>query len=137
MSRRIEAPRKSRLGKKEGGEDLPGRIGKYIPAEIVALYVMLKSFPPTTSPHRAIALWVIFWVCLGLTPIYLAFTTSQKKPKKGPLWRQVLIATIAFPFWVLALGNGPFDSFGIETWITSIILTVITFVFGLIPAPVE
>lgn len=136
MSRRIEAPQ-AKLGKTEGGDDFPGRLAKYIPAEIVALYVTLKGFPPETSSQRMSALWIIFWLCLALTPVYLIVTTRDKKSGKGPLWLQVLLATIAFPIWVLALGNGPLDSFGIETWITSMILAVITFVFGLIKPPPE
>jgi len=138
MSRRVEAPvQKLAGGKAEGGDDFFGRLIKYIPAEIVGLYLAAKGVP-VPDTRREDVLWFIFWACLILTPIYLAFTTRDKDKSLGPLWLQVLLATIAFPIWILALGKeGAFGSWGIEEWISSLILLFVTFIFGLIKPPPE
>jgi hypothetical protein len=132
MSRRVEGP-KAKLsgGGTAGGENYPGRLVKYIPAEIVALYLSVRPLPSPAT--RANALWWIFWVCLTLTPIYLILTT--RKPRKGPQWVQVALATIAFPIWVWAVGNGPFDPWRVEGWVITLVLGGTTLLFGAIPAP--
>ena len=123
------------MGTVEGGENLPGRIAKYIPAEIVALYLGAKGIVPVGEPDRMTIVCIIFWVCLALTPIYLAVATRE--PGKGPLWLQVLLATIAFPIWTLAIGGGCFALAENRQFIASLILMLVTFIFGLIKPPAE
>lgn len=135
MSRRIEG-RQVKLGEEvQRGDDYPGRLAKYIPAEIVALYLSVKPLPSPAS--RENALWWIFWVCLILTPIYLILTTRKPKEGKGPQWIQVILATIAFPIWVWAVGNGPFDQWAVEGWVITLVLGGMTLLIGAIPVPAQ
>lgn len=136
MSRRIETgPRDVKLAPTPPTqEDFLGRLAKYIPAEIVGLYLAATGpVPKTDGDHQAI-LWLIFGACLVLTPIYMWFVT--KDPQKGPLWLQVILATIAFPVWVFAIG-GPFAQLAwYRGYIATIVLVFVSFVFGLMkPKP--
>ena len=129
MSRRVAAGRKT-MGTVEGGENLPGRIAKYIPAEIVALYLGAKGIVPSDEADKMTIICIIFWACLALTPIYLALATRE--PGKGPLWLQVVLATIAFPIWTLAIGGGCCAFPEKRQFIASLILMFVTFIFGFI-----
>src|SRR5438874_10304036 len=110
MSRRIQT---GRAPSAAGGaavapeeDDYLGRLAKYIPAEIVGLYVAMMAAAPATEPHYTTVLWVIFALNAILVPIYTWIVTSRD-PSKGVLWVQVLLATVAFPVWAFAMG-GPF-----------------------------
>lgn len=107
------------------------RLAKYIPAEIVGLYLFVTGvIPQTGSEPNWLALWVVFAACLVLTFVYMWHMTRQEGGK--PLWPQIVLATIAFPIWVFAIG-GPFKAFAwYESWIASIILAFATVVFGMI-----
>ena len=130
MSRRIEtgflkdmlaAPAPSQ-------EDFLGRLSKYIPAEIVGLYLAATAPVPKTEGGHSTLLWIIFGACLIVTPIYMGFVTRD--PQKGPLWLQVLLATIAFPVWVFAIG-GPFTFLSwYRGYIATIVLIFVSFAFG-------
>jgi hypothetical protein len=138
VSRRIEtgspvsdelSPDALRLGG-DGAEDYLGRLAKYIPAEIVGLYLATSgTVPPgADGKPRYSILWIVFAINFLLVPLYFWFATSRGENK--PLWSQVILATIAFPVWVFAIG-GPFTSFPwYESWIGSIILTFVTFAVG-------
>lgn len=137
MSRRIdtgsheadESDRALPLGNRNG-EDYFGRLAKYIPVEIVGLYVATSGIvpPATNGSTRCGALWTLFVLNFILVPIYFIFATS--KGKKRVLWPQVVLASIAFPVWVFALG-GPFKCLSwYEGWIASITLAFVTVAFG-------
>jgi len=144
MSRRIdtgtpiatkESPRADalKLGKasSEGGDDYLGRLVKYIPAEIVALFVSACGIVPVGKDGavNCSALWVIFALSFVLVPAYLWFVTSRSG--QSPLWPQIILGTIAFPVWAFAIG-GPFKCLGwYQGWIASITLAFVTVVFGM------
>lgn len=118
------------LGKKRG-EDYLGRLAKYIPAEIVALYLATSGMVPPRPDHkpRYLALWIIFGLSWIFAPLYFIFATTESR--KGPLWPQVLLASLAFPVWVFAIG-GPFQYLSwYEGWIASVTLAFVTVAFGL------
>ena len=120
-------------GRRVGDEGYFGRLSKYIPAEIVGLYVAATGFIPENVPEEArhTALWWIFGVCLILTPLYLIFVTPEPDKGKGVSWLQVILGTIAFPVWIFALG-GPFEFLDwYRRWIASIVLLFVSAVFGL------
>lgn len=139
MSRRIETgtadslpPDALRLGrgKRPQADDYLGRLAKYIPAEIVGLYLATAGVVPAgqNGQPRCVALWIIFAVNLLLVPIYFWFATSRENHK--PLGPQVILATIAFPVWVFAVG-GPFKCFSwYESWIASATLAFVTVGMG-------
>jgi hypothetical protein len=132
MSRRIETgPVPGAVGgAAPTQDDYLGRLAKYIPAEIVGLYVAMVATAPSSDPHYPTILWVIFFVNAILVPIYMIITTSRE-PGKGILWWQVGLATLAFPVWAFAMG-GPFKLLPwYQGWMASMILMFVTVVFGL------
>jgi hypothetical protein len=126
MSRRIETGTKDPvLGVNQEPEGALGRLVKYIPAEIVALYLAVSGPIPKAD---VTTLWWVFGLCAIITPFYLLFATKDKI--KGFLWVQVILGTIAFPVWVFAIG-GPFLSLPwYKGYIASVVLTFVTFAFA-------
>jgi hypothetical protein len=106
------------------------RLLKYIPAEVVTLYVSATGIVPSAAANRTRILWAIFAFCAVATPMYLIFATRDKS--RSPLWTQVFLATIAFPVWAYALGGVFTATPGYEPYIGSLALMAVTFVFGLI-----
>ena len=112
-------------------DDYFSRLLKYIPAEVVALYVSAGGVVPTDHPKRVTYLWVIFVFCAIATPVYM-FVTARDEVTKKPIWKQIILATIAFPVWAYALG-GPFaTSPSYESFVGSLLLMGVTFLFGLV-----
>src|SRR5260370_34087312 len=90
-------------------DDYLGRLVKYVPAEIIALYLTVAGIipPDPTGRPRATVPWVVFFGCLVLVPVFTwVATTRHGRP---PLTAQVVISTLAFPIWAFAIG-GPFAS---------------------------
>ena len=128
--RRIRTPGAAAAKSTVEVDDYKARLLKYIPAEVVAVYVSATGIVPTASPSRDRLLWIIFAVCAVATPLYLARATAD--PVGKPLWLQVILASIAFLVWAYALG-GPFQSTpGYEPFIGSLLLILTTFLFGLV-----
>jgi hypothetical protein len=144
MARRIQTGSPATLQKGAEGsvsdqDDFLARLVKYIPSEIVGLYVAASGFVPRMTDNKPNpALWWVFTPCAILTPIYLGWVTRDPAAGKGPLWVQVLFATIAFPVWVFALG-GPFELlswYNDKRYVASLVLVFVTTVFGWYkPAP--
>lgn len=80
------------------------RLLKYVPAEVVALFVTLDALVRSSSEVSLAAYWGIFLFCLVGTYLYLWRVAKVRKQA------QLLISTIAFAVWVFALG-GPFEQF--------------------------
>lgn len=103
-------------------DDYKTRLLKYIPAEVVTLYVTLEG---VIGEQRLALLWLVFLIGLIATPFYLV--RIYKVSKRS----QLIISTVAFAVWVLALG-GPFESIpGYEPLFGSIILVLYTFLVPL------
>ena len=83
-------------------DDYKERILKFIPAEVVTLYLLVYGLAKATEdeiPFEVIS-WVLFAVGIIGTILYLWRIGKVD-------WLQILISTIAFVVWVFALG-GPF-----------------------------
>jgi drug/metabolite transporter (DMT)-like permease len=140
MGRRIITGVRVAAGQSSGGpapttDDYLSRLAKYIPAEIVGLYLFVTGvIPQTGGKSNPTAQWVVFAVCCVLTFVYMWHVTRKEGGK--PLWWQIILATIAFPVWVFAIG-GPFkDLPWYESWIAALVLGFTTVVFGMVrPAP--
>ena len=80
------------------------RLLKYIPAEVITLYMALSGTvgAATGASTQAIAQWVVLGAALLATPLYQARILKVTKQV------QLLIATGAFIVWSFALG-GPFE----------------------------
>jgi hypothetical protein len=123
----------SDTGKGDGYID---RLIKYIPAEIIALYLgVVNVIPSPLGSHRN-ALWVVSVLSAICVPVYMYLST--RRDGQGALWPQVVISSVAFPLWVFAIG-GPFAQYSWYDgyrWVGAVVICFATFLFGLyIPAP--
>lgn len=104
------------------------RLLKYVPAEVVALFVTLDALIRSSSDVPLPVYWGVFLVCLVGTWFYLWRVARIRKPA------QLLISTVAFAVWVFALG-GPF---ALLDWYAPIygglLLPIFTFAVGLYEA---
>lgn len=97
---------RSRLGKLLQQQPQPdpysARLLKYIPSEVIALYISLDALlrPQPDSSHKLLS-WLIFGFGFVATPTYLRRIQHVTKIS------QLTISTLAFVVWVLAVG-GPF-----------------------------
>jgi len=104
------------------------RVMKYIPAELVAVFVFIQGVINQADPSgpNATLLWIAFGVLLVLTPVYLWRVQHVTKTL------QLVISTIAFAVWVFSLG-GPF---AFLPWYQAIygavLLPLFTFAAGII-----
>ena len=139
MGRRVISSAATAAGTNQGstvnGDEYLGRLVKYIPSEIIALYVAVAGViptPPNNTDKAAsvthVALWWNFFLCLLLTPIYIWWAT--RNPNRMFPTVQITLSTIAFAVWVFALG-GPFEHMR-PGYVASIVLMFVTFVFGMI-----
>jgi hypothetical protein len=115
-------------------DDFLARLVKYIPAEIVGLYLAVRGFIPADQPPSFF--WVIAGVSWILVPIYFWIATTRGGTP--PMKLQILLATIAFPIWVFAVGGPPVTSwpwFVAHSYVASIALVIATVVFGWIEPP--
>lgn len=113
------------------GDSYIDRLVKYIPTEIIALYLGATNVVPVQDPSHWTALWIITGLCIACTPIYMYAATKQEN--EPTLWSQIAISSIAFPVWVFAIG-GPFRSFSWydeKQWVSAIVITFGTFLAGI------
>ena len=137
MSRLVEPrPRgaKLRLASSNDRDSYLERVGKYVPAEIVAAYIALIGFAANVpAASQRAALIVIFSVCLIATPLYLWRIGKSSKVKAVHL----AISSIAFVVWAFAAGGagGIFGVGGLNiydpSW-ASIVLVIFTLASGLV-----
>ena len=128
--RQTQAPRQM-----NSVDDFLGRLVKYIPAELVGLYVAARGVIPKTE--QPIVFWVVAVITWIFVPLYFWFVTTRNDQKA--LTSQILLATLAFPIWVFAIGGAPVESwswYAAHQYIASLVLMFATVAFGLIqPAP--
>jgi hypothetical protein len=82
-------------------DDYWSRLIKYIPTEIIGLYVVLDKIISSQEPPNELYAWIIFIVCAIITPFYLWKVARVNKII------QIIISFISFIVWVHTLG-GPF-----------------------------
>jgi hypothetical protein len=117
------------------GDDYLARLAKYIPAEIIGLYLTTAGVVPRESNGnpKCTALWVVFGINFAFVPLYFYFVTQSDNKK--PLWAQIILASAAFPVWVFAIG-GPFVCLHwYQPWIASITLAFVTVAIGFYKPP--
>ena len=106
------------------------RLFKYIPGEVVALYLGLVAVVRAASDAPPLLEWLIFIVGVVATPYYMY--TSQKVRSRF----QLAISTAAFAVWVFALG-GPFAQLGwYQPVYGGLLLPIFTFFIAGVP-PVD
>ena len=101
------------------------KIVKYIPSEVVALYLSLDLICRSNAGDAWLR-WLILGFGFVATPLYLWRIQSVRK------WIQLLISTAAFLVWAFALG-GPFVTL---SWYKpvygAVLLPMFTFIMPLI-----
>lgn len=112
-------------------DDYKNRLLKYIPAEIVTLYLALRGIIEGRDASLTIAVaWGVIAIGIILTVLHLYRIGKVRK------WSQIIISTLAFIVWVLAIGGEPFvtqlngpdsEAFRNFQLITAVILPVYTF----------
>ena len=106
------------------------RLLKYIPAEVVTLYLTLTALLGTASDLPWWLGWLIFVLGIVATWYYLRYPLEVKDRT------QLIISCVAFVVWVFALG-GPFKDLGwYKPVYGGLLLTTYTFfVASVKPAP--
>ncbi len=135
MSRRVIGAKSLAMPEAAGAsapDDYLARLVKYVPAEIIALYLTAAGIVPA---NRSGVLWAVAAFCAVLTPVYLRWVTSRGGVP--PLRQQIVIGTIAFPIWLFAIG-GPFALLGWYAgyrFVASLVLLAATTIFPLFAPP--
>jgi hypothetical protein len=102
------------------------RLLKYIPAEVITLYMALRSVVETAVGVKSVraAAWVIFVAGVVSTIVQL------RQSMTIPNYKQIAISTLAFVIWALAIGGQPFiqvfDEKALALW-AGIALPIFTF----------
>jgi hypothetical protein len=78
------------------------RLFKYIPSEIILLFITCEKILLSQSDIPINLYWFISIFCFAATPFYLFFVAKVKKVS------QLIISTLSFAVWVFAIG-GPFS----------------------------
>jgi hypothetical protein len=111
-----------------GADDYKDRLLKYIPAEVIALYMFLEGIIKSAGDPSPVIHWAIFFV--GVVGTYLYLLRIMKVGKQ----LQLVISVVAFCVWVLALG-GPFVQLGwYKPVYGTLILPIYTFFVPMIEA---
>lgn len=126
-------------GQSGGGDNYLDRLIKYIPAESIAVYVLvdrlvgsyygLTGFTPPPTIGTAFYAWSIFIFALGLigTPVYLR---RQRAP--GQPWvLHAVLSTIAFACWAYTIGGTIFVLSRVYSMLAAgVVAPVFTYVAG-------
>jgi len=113
-------------------EDYLGRLLKYIPAELVGLYLAARGVVPESTSDYDKTLWVVAALTWILVPIYM-YVVTTRGGQHALVW-QIVLATVAFPVWVFATGGHPVVSiawYAQHEFIGSLVLMFVTVIFGL------
>ncbi len=131
------------------GDSYLARLVKYIPSEIITVYVLAAGFigmnvPGSTTSNGRFMLdqqqqFLVFAGFLVATPIYTAIAT--RKQGLPPATGQIVISIISFAAWAFALG-GPFETLSFYPTqgpvISAIALPVVVLAAGFfVPKPVQ
>ena len=109
-------------------DDYTSRLLKYVPTEVIALYLTLASLIRSGQEVGVSWEWFIFLVGVIATPLYLWRLQRVRKTL------QLVLSTVAFAVWVFAIG-GPFAQLA---WYApvygGILLCIYTFLIPVIEA---
>jgi hypothetical protein len=110
-----------------GADKYKNRLLKYIPAEVVALYLaLLGILDASDRGGNAVLQWVIFVFCLVGTYLYLRRVGGVSKQT------QLVLSTVAFAVWAFSLG-GPFGLYGwYEPLYGALLLPMFTFAIPIV-----
>ena len=114
-------------------DDYRDRLIKYIPGDIVAIYLSILALIKTADPHKTPIImieWIIFVI------IFVVSIPWQRRVMKIDKWQQIAIGSLAFVIWAISLGD-PFAT-SWSAWYQplygSILLMLFTFLSPLFQA---
>ena len=130
MGRLVEYPAHDDMG--DQGSYLE-RVAKYVPAEIVTLFMVLRGI--LREPHPATTMGLVLG-CMSvvagliLTPAYL--NLASRRQTRAARKEHIPIATVAFVLWAYAL-EWPFDEMHMyHSKLAAFMLLIFTFVAGIL-----
>lgn len=85
-------------------DDYVSKLLKYIPTEVIGVYLTLDALVRSQDPIDKGLYWSIFMFGLIITPIYLWRVQNVK------LKKQLFLSTVAFFLWIFGTG-GPFAAY--------------------------
>lgn len=80
-------------------DDYKERLVKYIPVEVIAVYLTLDLLAHSVTPVNTMVLWLAFGAGILGSPLYLWRIYGVSKVL------QLLLCTLSFAVWVFALGG--------------------------------
>ncbi|MGA9377998.1 MAG: peptidoglycan-binding domain-containing protein [Phormidium sp.] len=90
--------------KRQSKDDYISKLLKYIPTEVIGVYLTLDALVRSSEPRDMGLYWGIFVFAFIITPIYLWRVQNVHNKK------QLFISTTAFFVWIFATG-GPFATY--------------------------
>lgn len=114
-------------------DDYVTRIAKYVPAEIIAIYLPLMNALNAMTAEESASLrkWVyggLLVLFAVLTPLYFAKMARPGDAKKAHMW----LSTAAFVVWAYSLGHFFKLVDWHREWIAAITIAVFTALSGLV-----
>jgi hypothetical protein len=111
------------------GDTYLERVVKYVPAEVVTVFVFVKGLieQQQNLNELKVIYWIVFFIFLVLTPLYSWKVLHITKVS------QLIISTGAFFVWVLAMGH----PFTFLDWYNPIIGAVLLPIYTLVIAIIE
>ncbi len=135
MSRTVATEADVLNGTAKQSDSYSARLVKYVPADVITLYLTLDSaikggatsynVDPLTIKVTA---WTVFALMLLATPFYLMRNVGIQKPT------QIVIATLSFAVWVFAVtpGGGPFSAVPYHGFYAALLLPLYTFAIAFV-----
>lgn len=84
----------------EKPDEYRDKIIKYIPADVVAAWITIKSIFPDVTNTWGVVLVVVFLVLAGWLTM-----RSTTEPNKSPAYTQIVLSMLSFVFWTITLGE--------------------------------
>lgn len=118
-TQRVRAAAAGGEGGGDGGDALPDKLVKYVPAEVLAFFVPTYANLPESA--RAWS-WVVFGIGLIGTVLYALATRLRDPGTIGP-WHYYVLCAVAFVGWAVSATTVGTDLFGIDPAVTPAILS--------------
>lgn len=122
MARKIITAADVDTGNAVHQDKYPGKLLKYIPADVIAVYLTLDHILKLSTDKPNVILiagYVVFGILLIATPFYLLKTGVTARS-------QLIVATLSFAIWAFSL-SGPFSSVPHHEIIAALLLPLFTF----------
>jgi len=116
-------------------KDYMGRLITLIPAEVIAVYLTVRGFfiLPHTQVDNTASGFIGIWPAICLLLVFMVRvwgTRDDKGSRKSIQWWGVIISSVSFVIWILAIGDGFFGLKPGDLRIASTLVVLWTFVVG-------